>query len=62
MALNPRNGNEIYYATETNIYRSLDAGATWTNWRLPTKRTGRALAVHPEDANVIYLGVRLYEQ
>ncbi len=62
MALNPKNGNEIYYATDTNVFRSLDAGVTWTNWRLPTKRTGRSLAVHPEDANVIYLGVRLYEQ
>jgi len=62
MALNPNNGNEIYYATDTNFYRSLDGGTTWSTWRLPTQRVGRALAVHPEDGNVLYLGMRLYEQ
>lgn len=61
-AINLKNGNELYYATPTNLYRSLDRGNTWSTWRLPTKRTGRALAVHPEDSNVIYLGVRLYEE
>jgi len=62
LAINPNNGNEFYYATGTNIYRTWDAGQTWANWRLPTRRAGRAIAVHPDDENVVYLGVRLYEQ
>ncbi|HUT22065.1 MAG TPA: hypothetical protein VMX18_01500 [Candidatus Bipolaricaulota bacterium] len=62
MAINPKNGNEIYYATDTNYYRSADGGETWSASKLPTTRAGRALTVHPEDGNVIYLGVRSYEQ
>jgi len=61
MAINPNNRNEIYYATNTNFYRSIDRGQTWNTSRLPTTRYGRALIIHPEDGNIVYLGVREYQ-
>lgn len=56
LAVNPKNGREIYYATGNTLYRTLDGGNTWTPKKLPTARAGTALAVDPNDGNVIYLG------
>lgn len=56
LAVNPKNGREIYYATGNTLYRSLDGGVTWTPKKLPTARAGTALAVDPNDGNAVYLG------
>ena len=49
LALNPRNGAEMYYATA-------NGGANWTTKKLPTPRAGTALMVAADNANAIYLG------
>lgn len=56
LAVNPKNGQEFYYATANTLYRTLDGGVRWTPKKLPTSRAGAALAIDPEDGKVIYLG------
>lgn len=57
LAVNPKDGNDIYYTTQTKIYRTKDGGASWTTADLPTTRAASALAVDPSDGNTVYLGV-----
>jgi len=58
IAVNPFSTNEIYYATDTTFYRSLDGGENWTSKKLPSSRAGYKLLIDPKNPNVIYLGVR----
>jgi len=62
MAMNPANGQELYYSTATVFYRSANGGANWTTKRLPTSRIGSALMVSAKDANIIYLGTLQIKQ
>lgn len=55
-AMNPANGNEMYYSTATVFYKTSDGGNSWTTKRLPTSRIGNAVLVSAKDANVVYLG------
>lgn len=58
LALNPREGREIYYTTAATFYKSVDAGATWVTKKVPAvDRGASAIAVDPENNKVIYLGV-----
>ncbi|MBI4812398.1 hypothetical protein HY798_03100 [Candidatus Falkowbacteria bacterium] len=58
LAIGPQTANEIYYITNTTFYRSLDGGRNWTTKKLPTTKAGSKLLIDPEDASVIYMGVR----
>ncbi len=58
VAINPENSQELYYATDTTFYRSLDGGVSWNTRRLPTTRVSSSLLVNPADTDMIYLGVR----
>jgi len=62
IAVSPKNSKEIYYATNTTFYRSLDGGSAWTTKKLPTSRAGWKLLVNPENTNIIYMGVRKLEK
>jgi photosystem II stability/assembly factor-like uncharacterized protein len=57
LAINPKNGKEIYYTTGTKLYRSQDGGGNWATSDLPTSRVASALAVDPTNDAVLYLGV-----
>lgn len=58
LALNPREGKEIYYATASTIYKSVDAGQSWVTKKVPAAGwAADVLAVDPENGSVIYLGV-----
>jgi len=58
MAINPREGKEIYYVTESTIYKTLDAGQSWITKKVPASgRYAQALIVDPENGKVIYLGL-----
>jgi len=54
--VNPRNPNEIYYATETTFYKSTNAGLTWTTKNLPFRRKPVYLTINPENPNILYFG------
>ncbi|MFN3301408.1 MAG: YCF48-related protein [Patescibacteria group bacterium] len=53
---NPKNPNEIYYATETTFYKSTNGGQTWITKNLPTSRKPIYLTTNPDNPNILYLG------
>lgn len=58
MVVNPLDGNEIYYVTNTVFYRTLDGGENWTPIKLPTTRASWRLQIDPEKPGTIYMGLR----
>lgn len=56
LAVDPKNGNNIYYGTDTTFYRSADGGATWQSASMPAPRAASYLLIDPQDSNMIYLG------
>ena len=58
IAVNPFSASEIYYATDTTFYRSLDGGKNWTSKKLPTSRAGFKLLIDPKSPSIIYLAVK----
>lgn len=56
VAFDPSDANTIYAGTDAGLYRSEDAGRTWTATGLPNNVQVWTVAVNPEDANVILVG------
>lgn len=66
LAINKNNFNHIFIAGQTwnngagyaALHKSLDGGTTWTHHQLPNSMnsTGTAVAIHPSNDNVIYVG------
>ncbi len=56
LAVNPKNGNEIYYSTATTLYKTVNGGMNWITKKLPTSRVGRILLIDPRDSDVVYMG------
>jgi photosystem II stability/assembly factor-like uncharacterized protein len=62
IAVNPQNGNEIYYGTATTFYKSVNGGERWIPRRLPTGRAATFLLVDPQNPNIIYLGTTKFKK
>ncbi|HPT08612.1 MAG TPA: hypothetical protein PLE28_02875 [bacterium] len=62
IAVNAKNGQEIYYVTNTSFYRSSDGGSTWTVKNLPTTRAGSSIIVDFNNPNIVYLGIKKIEK
>jgi photosystem II stability/assembly factor-like uncharacterized protein len=58
IAVNPKDGKEIFYATDTSFFRSQDGGDSWSVRRLPTTRSGSYILVDYNNPNIMYLGIR----
>ncbi len=58
LAINPQDGKEIFYSTDTSFYRSIDGGVTWSVKKLPTSRAASTLLIDFNNPNIIYLGVK----
>ncbi len=58
LAINPQNGNEIYYGTSSTFYKTVNGGEKWITKRLPTTRATSFLLVDFKNPNVIYLGTK----
>ncbi len=56
LAIDPKNGNNLYYGTDTIIYKSADGGKSWATQKSPTSGAVNFLLINPEDSNIIYLG------
>jgi photosystem II stability/assembly factor-like uncharacterized protein len=61
LAVNPKNSKEIYYATKTTFYSSIDGGVSWKTKKLPSTRAGSVLMVKPDQPNVLFLGLKKYD-
>ncbi len=57
LAVSPKSGNEIYYATGTTFYKTENGGFRWTTRKLPTSRAATALLIDPGNPSVLYMGV-----
>lgn len=57
VAISPVNNQEIYYATASTFYKTVDGGKNWITKRLPSNARASYLAVDPLDPNVLYLGL-----
>lgn len=59
-AVNPKNTDELYYTATINnrstFYKSVDGGVRWSTKKLPSGQLPTVLYVHPEKADVLYLG------
>lgn len=56
VAVNPKNSQEIYYATRTTLVKSIDGGKTWSSQALPTARSANQLIIDPSKPVNLYLG------
>ena len=56
VAVNPKNSDEIYYATRTTLVKSLDGGRTWSSQELPFSRSANQIIINPQNPSVLYIG------
>jgi len=61
IAVNPKDGREIYYGTATTFYSTVDGGAKWKTRKLPSSRAATAMMVDPDAVSVLYLGVTRFK-
>lgn len=57
LAVNPKNGQDIYYAAGTTLYASGDGGQTWVTRRSPAPRLATVFAVDLETGGALYMGM-----
>jgi len=57
IAINPKDNKEIYYATASTFYKSVDGGQNWITRRLPSNLPAGSLLIDPTNPGVIYLGM-----
>lgn len=63
IAFNPRNEQEMYYATTDIFYRSVDGGKSWASEKVVLgSRSARKIIVHPKRGEVIYLASGVYKE
>jgi len=55
LAMDPLNPDVIYAGTESGVFKTVDAGATWTRTGFPPIRV-RVVQVSPRDPNILYVG------
>ncbi|MCX6740065.1 MAG: YCF48-related protein [Candidatus Parcubacteria bacterium] len=58
LAVDPTNGNLIYYGTDSTVYKSADGGSTWSTQKAPNVGYVNFLLVDPKNTKNIYLGAK----
>lgn len=56
LAINPKNDNEIYFASGRAFYKTTNGGQTWKPVQFNTSRTIEIIKVNPDDTNIIHIG------
>lgn len=56
LAIDPKNSSNIYYGTDTTLYKSIDGGNTWQTQKSPTIGYINFLLIDSKDSKIIYLG------
>jgi photosystem II stability/assembly factor-like uncharacterized protein len=59
VAVSPKNGKEIYYATATTFYKSVDGGANWITKRLPSAAIPSLMFIRTETPNTLFMGMSI---
>lgn len=54
--MNPKNEEELYYATKNTFYHSTDNGQHWTAQVLPTNRWPSVMTIDPNNSSILYIG------
>ncbi|MBI5230053.1 MAG: hypothetical protein HY981_02015 [Candidatus Magasanikbacteria bacterium] len=62
VAVNPKNYLQIFYSTNSTLYRTDDGGEKWITKKLPTTRVPSALMVNQTNPNVMFMGSRFVEK
>ena len=57
----PKNGDVIYYGTDSTFYRSTSGGSAWSTTDLPSSRGASVIHVDAGNEANIFLGVRSLE-
>ncbi len=70
-AINPKNQKEMYYTgtilgdknvhVRSTFYKSVDGGVNWVTKKLPTNTVPAMMLIHPEKANMLFLGFTLLD-
>ena len=55
LAINPSNGQEIFFVTDGALYQTKNGGVDWTVRKLPTPGSPRFLLLNPANANELYV-------
>ncbi|MEA2006653.1 MAG: YCF48-related protein [Patescibacteria group bacterium] len=56
LAVNPKNDNEIYFASGRAFYKTTDGGQTWKSVQFNSTKTVESIVVNPENTDIIYVG------
>ena len=62
LAVNPKNGQEMFYGTDVTLYKTIDGGKSWITKKMPSSRAASALLINPDDPNIMYMGVKRVEK
>lgn len=63
VAVNPKNSQELYYATPTTLVKTSDGGVKWSSKQLPfSTRVATGLYVNPGTVNTIYITTQLIKK
>ena len=55
-AVHPTSSNVIFAASGNVLYKSIDAGESWSITTLPTTRTVRVIAINPRNPETVLIG------
>jgi len=61
IAVNPSNSDEIFFTIGNTVFKSVNQGETWKLNKVHTGEAIRYIEYHPENPEVIYLGIRRLE-
>ncbi len=56
VAVNPKNSQEIYYATKITLLKTSDGGNSWSSSKLPFSGLPNVMVIDPVEINTLYIG------
>jgi len=57
LAIESQNTDHLYYGAGSILYRSLDRGVNWTVHELNSGRNIKAIAIHPQEPDNVFVGM-----
>lgn len=62
VAVDPKDGDTVYYGTEGVFYKSSNGGQSWQTEDMPSARAPRAMIVDPDDTSHVVVGFATVEK